>query len=61
MIDEIKELRRTHEELGEVLEYLAVNDDGVGADWSQVVIDYNWLLQECKHRATTLRNRDKGE
>lgn len=56
-IKAIVELRKTHEELGEVLEFLAEYDDGLDADWSEVVIDYKWLLQQCKHRRETLQKR----
>ena len=57
-IKAITELQKTHEEMGEVLKELAVLDDGIGADWSQIVIDYKWLVNECNHRLTTLKQRD---
>ena len=60
MIKAIKVLQDTHREMGEVLEFLAEYEDGVDADWSQVVIDYRWLLNECNHRKTTLEKRGKG-
>ena len=59
-IKAITELQKTHEEMGEVLKELAVLDDGIGADWSQIVIDYKWLVNECNHRLTTLKERNKN-
>jgi len=57
MIKAISELRKTHREMSKVLEYLAEHEDGIEADYSTVTIDYRWLLQELKHRATTLEKR----
>lgn len=57
MIKAISELRKTHEEMGMVLNDLAVLEDGVGSDYSSVTIDYKWLLNELNHRLTTLKNR----
>ena len=57
MIKAISELQKTHREMGKVLEYLAENEDGVDSDYSTVTIDYRWLLQELKHRKTTLEKR----
>ena len=58
-IKAISEMKKTHEEMGEVLEYLSEHEDGLDADWSEVVIDYKWLLQQCKHRKTTLEKRGR--
>lgn len=60
MIKAISELKKTHEEMGMVLNDLAVLEDGDGADWSQVVIDYKWIANECNHRLTTLKQRNKN-
>ena len=60
MIKAIGELKKTHEEMGMVLEFLEEFEDGIGADYSSVTIDYKWLVQELKHRQTTLKNRGKG-
>ena len=56
-IKAIIEMKKTHEEMSGVLEYLVENEDGLDADYSSVTIDYRWLLQELKHRKTTLENR----
>ena len=60
MIKAIAEMKKTHKEMTEVLEELEVYEDGVDADWTETVTDYRWLLQMCKHRLTTLKNR-KGD
>ena len=59
MIKAISELKKTHEEMGMVLNDLAVLEDGVGSDYSSVTIDYRWLCQELKHRRTTLQKRGR--
>ena len=56
----IVELQKTHKEMTEVLEELEVYEDGVDADWTETVTDYRWLLQMCKHRLTSLKQR-KGD
>ena len=58
MIKAIKVLQDTHREMGEVLKFLEEYEDGVDADYSSVTIDYRWLLQELKHRQTTLKKRE---
>lgn len=59
-IKAIAELKKTHEEMSEVLEYLAENEDGLDADYSSVTIDYKWLLNELNHRVVTLKQRGKN-
>ena len=55
----VKELKKTHKEMTEVLEFLEKYEDGVGADYSQVTIDYRWLVQELEHRRETLQKRGR--
>ena len=43
-IKAIDELKRTHKEVGKVLDELEVIEDGEDADYSTVTIDYRWLL-----------------
>lgn len=43
--------------MGEVLSELEVYEDGIDADWTETVTDYRWLLQMCKHRLTSLKQR----
>ena len=58
-IKAILELKKTHEEMTEVLDDLERMEDGVDSDYSSVTIDYKWLVQELKHRRTTLQNRGR--
>ena len=60
MIKAIAEMKKTHSRMTTILNELEVLEDGVGADYSQVTIDYRWLLQMCKHRLTSLKQR-KGD
>ena len=57
MIKAISVLEETHKEFGKVIEELKELEDGVDVDWSEVVMDYKWILQQCKHRVTTLKLR----
>lgn len=59
MIKAIDELKKTHARMTTVLNELAVLEDGVDCDWSQVVIDYKWILNECEHRRETLLKRGR--
>lgn len=59
MIKDILELKKTHKEMTEVLEDLETLEDGVDSDYSSVTIDYKWLVQELKHRRTTLQKRGR--
>ena len=59
-IKAIVELQKTHKEMTEVLRELEVYEDGIDADWTETVTDYRWLLQMCKHRLTSLKQR-KGD
>ena len=55
----IKELKKTHARMTTVLNELAVLEDGIDADYSQVTIDYRWLVQELEHRRETLQRRGR--
>ena len=59
-IKAISELKKTHARMTTVLNELEVLEDGEGADWGQVVIDYKWIVNECNHRLTTLKQRNKN-
>jgi len=61
MIKAIAELKKTHSRMTTILNELEVLEDGVGADYSQVTIDYRWLVQELEHRRTTLQNRGRAQ
>lgn len=59
MIKAISELKKAHSRMTTVLNELEVLEDGIDADYSQVVIDYKWLLNECEHRRETLQRRGR--
>lgn len=59
MIKAIAELKKTHRRMTTVLNELEVLEDGIDADYSQVTIDYRWLVQELEHRRETLQRRGR--
>ena len=59
MIRAIEEMKRYNARLTTVINELEVLEDGVDVDWSQVVIDYKWIANECEHRRTTLQKRGR--
>ena len=59
MIKAIAELKKTHARMTTVLNELEVLEDGLDADYSQVTIDYRWLVQELEHRRETLQRRGR--
>lgn len=59
MIKAIAELKKTHARMTTVLNELEVLEDGIDADYSQVTIDYRWLVQELEHRRETLQRRGR--
>ena len=58
-IKEIEEMKKTHSRMTTILNELAVLEDGIDADYSQVKIDYRWLVQELEHRRETLQRRGR--
>ena len=58
-IKAIAELKKSHSRMTTVLNELAVLEDGIEADYSQVTIDYRWLVQELEHRRETLQKRGR--
>lgn len=61
MIKAISELKKTHARMTTVLNELEILEDGVDSDYSQVVIDYKWLVNECEHRRETLQRRGRTQ
>ena len=61
MIKAIAEMKKTHSRMTTILNELEVLEDGVGADYSQVTIDYRWLVQELEHRSETLQKRGRTQ
>ena len=61
VIKAISELKKTHEEMGRVLDELEVYEDGVDADYSSVTIDYKWLVNDLRHRLISLKQRGRTQ
>lgn len=59
MIKEISDLKKAHTRMSTVLNELAVLEDGVGADYSEVVTDYRWIVQLLEHRRETLQKQGR--
>lgn len=59
MIKAIDEMKTTHARMTTLLNELAVLEDGVDADYTQLVIDYKWICNELEHRRTTLQKRGR--
>ena len=59
MIKAIDEMKKTHARMTTLLNELAVLEDGVDADYTQLVIDYKWICNELEHRRTTLQKRGR--
>lgn len=58
-IKAITELKKAHSRMTTVLNELEVLEDGEGADYSEVVTDYRWIVQMLEHRRTTLQKRGR--
>ena len=44
-----------------VLNELKVLEDGIDADYTDVVTDYHWLVQVLEHRRETLQRRGRTQ
>ena len=58
-IKAITKLKKTHARMTTVLNELEVLEDGEGADYSEVDIDYRWIVQMLEHRRETLQKRGR--
>ena len=59
MNEDIKRLKHLHNRMKTVLDELEVLEDGVDCDYSEVEIDYRWLVQQLEHRRETLQRRGR--
>ena len=59
MIKAIEELQKHHARMTTVLNELAVLEDGVDADYTDVVIDYRWIVQMLENRRESLQRRGR--
>ena len=55
----IKNMKKTHARMTTILNELEVLEDYDGADYSEVEIDYRWLVQQLEHRRETLQRRGR--
>ena len=59
MIKAIEELQKHHARMTTVLNELAVLEDGVDVDYTDVVIDYRWIVQMLENRRESLQRRGR--
>ena len=57
--EDLKELRHTHARMSTILNELEVLEDGKDVDYSEVRIDYRWLVQQLEHRRESLLRRGR--
>ena len=59
MIDEIRELNRYKARLNTVLSELETLEDGVNADYQDVIIDLRWVVMNLENRRESLQKRGR--
>ena len=59
MIKAISELQKYHSRMTTVLNELEVLEDGVDADYSDVVTDYHWIVVMLEQRRERLQRRGR--
>ena len=59
MIKAIEELKKSHSRMTTVLNELEILEDGEGADYTEMVTDYRWIVQTLEHRRETLQKRGR--
>ena len=60
-IKAILELKKTHKEMTEVLDDLETLEDGVGADYTDVVTDIRWNVLMLENRRESLQRRGRTQ
>ena len=58
-IKAISELKKHHARMTTVLNELEVLEDGVDADYTDVVTDYHWLVVMLENRRESLQRRGR--
>jgi hypothetical protein len=61
MIKAISELQKYHSRMTTVLNELEVLEDGVDADYSDVVTDYHWIVVMLEQRRERLQRRGRTQ
>ena len=59
MITAIEELKKSHARMTTVLNELAILEDGKDADYSEMVIDYQWIVRTLESRREQLQKRGR--
>ena len=59
MIKAISELQKYHSRMTTVLNELETLEDGVDADYSDVVTDYHWIVVMLEQRRERLQRRGR--
>jgi len=55
----IKELKHTNARMTTVLNELEVLEDGKDADYSELVIDYRWIVSMLEQRRASLQEKGR--
>lgn len=55
----IKKLKHTHTRMTTVLNELEILEDGKDADYSELVIDYRWIVSMLEQRREQLQSRGR--
>lgn len=61
MIKAISELQKYHSRMTTVLNELETLEDGVDADYSDVVTDYHWIVVMLEQRRERLQRRGRTQ
>ncbi|MBE6508229.1 MAG: hypothetical protein E7Z77_02320 [Methanobrevibacter sp.] len=59
MIKAISELEKYHNRMTTVINELKILEDGVDANYSDIVTDYHWLVTILEQRRETLQKRGR--
>jgi hypothetical protein len=61
IIKAITELEKYHNRMTTVLNELKVLEDGIDADYQDVIIDYRWLVMVLENRRESLQRRGRTQ
>ena len=59
MIKAIAEMKKTHSRMTTILNELEVLEDGVGADYTDVITDIRWNVLMLENRRESLQKRGR--
>ena len=61
MIKAIAEMKKTHSRMTTILNELEVLEDGVGADYTDVITDIRWNVLMLENRRESLQKRGRTQ